>query len=355
MISRIWTGCLLAGILANAQPPSAVVDPAERYKQLGYGQQSQSPQFQRYSQQPRPCPPNTTCTYVYRIPPDGMNKLLAGNPQCTKTNPVFVRCTQPVKGSFGQYLMPNPAPESAPINYTVPSAPPPLGVPPAQQAEADQLVNRAFGLMDANQNRQAFPLLLKAGNMGDKRAQATLGICFQDGKGVKANARAAAYWYSAAAAQGHRAAQYALGGMYEFGVGGLPKDMKKATELYIKSANQGFDLAQYALGIQYELGQEVPRSRAKAIQLLRQANVEYSPWMAQVLADPKTPAKFADETAFGNYLASLRNAAFAASWAKAQAATASGIGVGDDPIARMIRSNERNYFKCGASPGGYCP
>ena len=41
----------------------------------------------------------------------------------------------------------------------------------------------------------------------------------------------------------------------------------------------------------------------------------YSPWRAQVLSDPKTPAKFADERAFGNYLASLRNAEFAAAWA----------------------------------------
>jgi hypothetical protein len=158
---------------------------------------------------------------------------------------------------------------------------------------------------------------MQAANMGDKRAQATLGILYQDGHGVKADDRAAAYWFSAAAAQGHRASEYALGGMYEEGEGGLPKDLAKATELYIKSANQGFDLAQEAIGIQYELGEGVPRNRPKAIALLRASGD--AQWLADVLANPRTPARFADERAFGNYLASLRNAEFAASWAKAQA------------------------------------
>jgi hypothetical protein len=242
-----------------------------------------------------------------------------------------------------------------PPPYVVPSTPPPLGVAPEQQAAADQIWNRASALLDQNRYRDAMPLLFRCGNMGDRRCQATLGIRFQDGTGVKTNDRAAAYWFSAAAAQGHRASQYALGGMYELGQGGLPKDMKKATGLYIKSANQGFDLAQYALGIQYELGQEVPRSRAKAIQLLRQANVEYSPWMAQVLADPKTPARFANENAFGNYLAGLRNAAFAAAWKKAQAASFGSGGGGDDAISRFIRFSDRQYARCGAIQGGSCP
>jgi TPR repeat protein len=123
----------------------------------------------------------------------------------------------------------------------VPSSPPPLGVAPAQQAQAEQLWQQGASLDNQNRFRDAIPVLIRAANMGHPKAQATLGILFQNGQGVRANDQAAAYWFSAAAAQGHRAAEYALGGMYEEGEGGLPNDLKRATELYIKSANQGLE------------------------------------------------------------------------------------------------------------------
>ena len=257
------------------------------------------------------------CAFGYRVPQDRATQVVRENPQCTKYGFALVYCPGPLAGNYGQVqIKPTPAPPPE-IHFVVPSTPPPLGVPGGQQAAANRLWQYASGLLDRNRYRDAYPLLMKAANMGDKRAQATLGILYQDGHGVKADDRAAAYWFSAAAAQGHRASQFALGGMYEEGEGGLPKDPAKATELYIKSANQGFDMAQEAIGIQYELGERVPRDRRKAIALLRASGD--GQWIADALENPRAPARFADERAFGNYLASLRNAEFAASWAKAQA------------------------------------
>ena len=194
--------------------------------------------------------------------------------------------------------------------------------------------------IDRNNYREAIPLLLQAGRMGHARAQATLGIAYQDGNGVKRNDPAAAYWFGLAAAQGHRAAQYALASMYEEGDGGLPKDRAKARELYIKSARQGFDKAQMELGIAYEVGDGVPRNRPQAIALLRQSGLGVN--IAAVLAAPGTPARFNDINALGNYLRKLRDDETARSTAAANRALAHPRGgIGTTAYQEMEQSRIR--------------
>ena len=292
---------------------------------------------------------------MYRVAQDRRAELLRGNPQCTRWG-LLVACPTAAVGNYGQVRVGQAVPTGsalAPAPYVVPSAPPPLGVPAARQAEADQLWARADGLIQQNRYRDSMPILIKCGNMGHKRCQAMLGIIFQEGRGTKSNDRAAAYWFSAAAAQGHRAAQYSLGGMYEEGEGGLPKDLHKATELYIKSANQGFDRAQFALGIQYELGQEVTRSRPKALELLRASGDQDALWMAQLLANPKTPARFANEMAFGDYLAGLRNDEFAASWAKARASWGGNGGSGKIDLYQAMEHGR--WVRAGGNDNNHNP
>lgn len=242
-----------------------------------------------------------------------------------------MNCSQPLKGNYGQLQLDrndgagagggkNPG-AAAQSSY---GDPPAQGVRPEQRAAAEQLWTRAVALIDRNDYRSAMPLLLQAGRMGHAPAQSTLGIAYQDGNGVKVDDRAGAHWFGLAAAQGHRAAQYALAGMYEEGEGGLPKNITKARELYALSARQGFDKAQMVMGIAYEFGRGVPHSRSRAISLLRQSGVGSS--VAEVLANPRTPASFADEAAFATYLAKQRNAEIAASWAKAAAQFGSNAG-----------------------------
>ena len=141
-----------------------------------------------------------------------------------------------------------------------------------------------------NNDPKQMPLLYQCALMGDKRCEATLGIRFQDGDVIKADDHAAAYWFGLAAAQGHRGAEYALGGMYFEGDGGLSKDPAKATQLLIKSANQGFGQAQYAIAFQYEVGDGVPRDRQKAIALFRASGD--GEWIADALADRQGAGAF---------------------------------------------------------------
>jgi hypothetical protein len=267
---------------------------------------------------------NSPCMHVYDATPQVALQIVRENYACRLLNQTQVYCTQPLTKDYGQkdgkFRPSSPPPgRSAPVEatYPIPSTQPPQGVAPAQQVEAEQLWQRAVVLLNRDDPRDAMPLLYRCALMGDRRAEATLGIRFQDGDGVKADDHAAAYWFGLAAAQGHRAAQYALGGMYLEGEGGLPKDMAKATALLTKSANQGFDKAQLALGISYEFGEGVPRDRAKAVALIRQSGLANE--IASVLANPATPKSFTDQNAFSAYLNGLRNARIAAAWAQSRA------------------------------------
>jgi len=71
---------------------------------------------------------------------------------------------------------------------------------------------------------------------------------------------------------GNPYAQFDLGSMYENGLGGLPKDERKAVELYKKSAAQAFSYAQYYLGLLYYNGQGgLPKDYRKAVELLEKS------------------------------------------------------------------------------------
>ncbi len=256
------------------------------------------------------------CAFTYSIPEDRMNQVLTNVPYCTMYSRTQVNCSLALRGNYGQMQLDRrdgagagggKQPGSAP-NLSLPNAPP-SNLTPVNHADAERLWQRSVILIDRNNYRDAIPLLLQAGRMGHAKAQSALGIAYQDANGVKGDDHAAAYWFGLAAAQNHRAAQYALAGMYEEGEGGLPKDQAMAAALYIKSANQGYDKAQLALGICHELGEGVPRDRARAIALIRRSGLARE--IADVLDNPKTPARFANEAALTAYLNTLRAAQIA--------------------------------------------
>ena len=66
------------------------------------------------------------------------------------------------------------------------------------------------------------------------------------------------------AEQGNEIAQYALGVMYDLGVG-ASQDLKTTVQWYKLSAEQGYALAQYNLGIMYELGAGVSKNSKEAV------------------------------------------------------------------------------------------
>ena len=231
----------------------------------------------------------------------------------------FVDCEGPAAGDFGQveldsnnkpFVNGRPVP---PPSYPIPTTPPPAGVAPAKQAQARRDLEIAPSEPDSTTiRRRRCRFCINARSSATSAARQRSAFAFRMATSSKPSDYKAARWFGLAVAQGHRASQYALAGMYQEGEGGLPHDDRKATELMIKSANQGYFKAQYALAFQYEIGDGVPRDRQKAIELFRASGDGIG--IAAALADPKAPARFTDMIAFARYLSSLRNAEEAASW-----------------------------------------
>lgn len=76
--------------------------------------------------------------------------------------------------------------------------------------------------------------------------------------------------FTRAAQEGNAKAQFALGGMYDEGVG-VNQDYRQAVAWWQQSANQGYANAEFYLGTMYENGQGVPADKAEAIVWYRKA------------------------------------------------------------------------------------
>ena len=108
--------------------------------------------------------------------------------------------------------------------------------------------------------------LVKLAEEGNAEAQANLGVCYAQGEGVSINADESVKWLKMAAEQGEPKAQFylsvaynrgfakaqnQLGGVYEFGLGGVPKDANEALNWYRKAAEQGEPQAQWSVGADF--------------------------------------------------------------------------------------------------------
>jgi len=97
--------------------------------------------------------------------------------------------------------------------------------------------------------------LIRLANLNNPTAQAGLGLMYAKGLGgLPKDEKKAVELYEKSAAQGDSSAQNNLGIMYQNGEGGLHKDEEIARELYEKSAIQGNSFAQNNLGYMYENG-----------------------------------------------------------------------------------------------------
>lgn len=95
-----------------------------------------------------------------------------------------------------------------------------------------------------------------AAEKGDAYAQNTLGLIYEQGKGVVRNPQIAFEYYEKAAEQDYVTAQINAGICYEYGQG-VTKNLQKAFEWYEKAAKQGHPRAQWTLGLFYEEGRGV--------------------------------------------------------------------------------------------------
>ncbi len=121
----------------------------------------------------------------------------------------------------------------------------------------------------------------KAAAQGNAGAQSNLGYLYEKGKGVAQDFNAAAAWYAKAAVQGNAGAQFNVGVLYNNGTG-VAQDFKTATAWYAKAAAQGDASAQYNLGVCYENGEG-------AVQDFKTAAAWYAKAAAQ--GDADAPAR----------------------------------------------------------------
>ena len=86
---------------------------------------------------------------------------------------------------------------------------------------------------------QAFLLFQKAGSLGNAKALYELGNASLNGRGTKADSIKGRQYFERSAQAGYDKAQRSLGFLYEYGFGGIAKDIEKAKYWYQLAADQG--------------------------------------------------------------------------------------------------------------------
>jgi len=106
---------------------------------------------------------------------------------------------------------------------------------------------------------------------GNRDAQFNLGLAYENGLGVAADAEQAERWYRRAADQEDRQAQAYLAEMYAKGLG-VARDDVEALRWYRRAAEHGHAAAQYNVGLFYALGRGVEPSDVQAVAWLTVAH-----------------------------------------------------------------------------------
>ncbi|MGC1497776.1 MAG: tetratricopeptide repeat protein [Sulfitobacter sp.] len=122
---------------------------------------------------------------------------------------------------------------------------------------------------DPNTLPRAVELYTQAAEAGHAGASVSLGVLYQDGKGVIQDFARARALYEGPANAGHARALNNLGLLYVRG-NGVPQDYARAAEYFAKASEQGLPIAMTNLGVLYENGFGVPLDEAKAAALYRQ-------------------------------------------------------------------------------------
>lgn len=110
---------------------------------------------------------------------------------------------------------------------------------------------------------------MRGARKGEIAAIRSVGAAYYLGQGVGQDRAVAAEWYTKAAALGDRDAQAILGMMHARGEG-VARNPVEAVRLYTQAAEQGSERAQLALAIILRDGRDVPRNDEAAVRWYRQ-------------------------------------------------------------------------------------
>ena len=183
--------------------------------------------------------------------------------------------TSPIEGDF--YFANVAGAASAPPAL-VPAAPTPaqqavaaLPQPPILDATGSETaLQRGSASFVQRDFTEALRWFRIAADQGHAAARFNVGVIYDSGLGVAQDFAEAARWYRLAAEQGYAAAQYNLGALYEAGQGVSQSDAE-ALRWYRLAAEQGHAKAQTSIGGLYEGGRGVPQSYAEALRWYRLA------------------------------------------------------------------------------------
>lgn len=117
---------------------------------------------------------------------------------------------------------------------------------------------------------QAYVTWHKLARQGDPRAQYSMAVMYELGRGVVHDYTEAARWYDLAANQGYAMARNNLGMLHEAGLG-VAQDYGKAFDYYQQAADQGLPSAQYNLALMYFEGLGVARNFEQSAHWLRRS------------------------------------------------------------------------------------
>jgi len=138
-------------------------------------------------------------------------------------------------------------------------------------AQEVETYHAAFEAYTNGEYESAFKKFLSLSETGDRNVQYALGWMYQYGLGVEVDLNKALYWLHLAAEQGNARAQYNIGYMYHYGWGGVDQDLSEATKWYALAADQGNEFAQYEIGSMKFNGQGTDKDIEGALRLFESA------------------------------------------------------------------------------------
>jgi TPR repeat protein len=125
--------------------------------------------------------------------------------------------------------------------------------------------------------KKVFELYARSAELGNPIAQYNLAMMYSNGESVYVDHQQVVYWFRKSAQQEFAPAQYRLGELYYFEIGGLPRDLEKAITLFKQAAKQKDVDAQMNLAMLAGTGEGLPYDKQEALSWLLKARIGGNP------------------------------------------------------------------------------
>ena len=162
----------------------------------------------------------------------------------------------------------------------------PLARPAWADRDADRLYEEAVRQHGTVSVNEQFDLYARAAEQGHVVAQYNVAMMYANGEGVNVDYQQAVYWFRKSAGQLFAPAQFRLGELRYFGMGGLDADPQAAARLFKAAAAQGDPDGCMNLAMMTGSGEAVPADTGSALDLLECAAdgahelaSEYTEWL----------------------------------------------------------------------------